>query len=41
MPDRRSRRAKEQALRLEARVTLGKAEKRWRENERPFSAKRP
>ena len=31
MPDRRSKRAKEQATRLEARVTLGKAEKRWRE----------
>ena len=31
MPDRRSKRAKEQALRLEARVALGKAEKRWRE----------
>ena len=31
MPDRRSRRAKEQAARLEARVTLGKAFKRWRE----------
>ena len=31
MPDRRSKRAKEQAERLEARVALGKAEKRWRE----------
>ena len=31
MPDRRSKRAKEQAARLEARVTLGKAFKRWRE----------
>ena len=31
MPDRRSKRAKEQAARLEARITLGKAEKRWRE----------
>ena len=31
MPDRRSKRAKEQASRLEARVTLGKAFKRWRE----------
>ena len=30
MPDRRSKRAKEQAARLEARVTLGKALKRWR-----------
>lgn len=30
MPDRRSKRAKEQAARLEARVTLGKAFKRWR-----------
>tara|TARA_Y100001968_G_scaffold264499_1_gene253430 strand:- start:567 stop:1310 length:744 start_codon:yes stop_codon:yes gene_type:complete len=31
MPDRRSKRAKEQATRLEARLALGKAEKRWRE----------
>ena len=31
MPDRRSKRAKEQTARLEARVALGKAEKRWRE----------
>jgi hypothetical protein len=31
MPDRRSKRAKEQALRLEARAALGKAFKRWRE----------
>jgi hypothetical protein len=31
MPDRRSKRAKEQAARLEARITLGKAFKRWRE----------
>jgi len=31
MPDRRSKRAKEQSERLEARITLGKAEKRWRE----------
>lgn len=31
MADRRSKRAKEQAARLEARVTLGKAFKRWRE----------
>ena len=31
MPDRRSKRAKEQAARLEARITLGKAETRWRE----------
>jgi len=31
MPDRRSKRAKEQAARLEARINLGKAFKRWRE----------
>ena len=31
MADRRSKRAKEQAARLDARVTLGKALKRWRE----------
>ena len=31
MPDRRSKRAKEQAARLEARAALGKAFKRWRE----------
>ena len=31
MPDRRSKRAEEQSERLEARITLGKAEKRWRE----------
>ena len=31
MADRQAKRVKEQALRLEARVALGKAEKRWRE----------
>ena len=31
MPDRRSKRAKEQAARLEARISFGKAIKRWRE----------